>query len=361
MTKIVEVKTEYLTTKLTDEDFVTTYGTEPSVKTHVMVKITSNDGISGLGESCPLPDFSGETPETIKLMIDKYYSHILFEKDPFDLEFVHQELDRHFPKNNSAKAAIDMALYDLAGKTVNIPVYKLLGGLCRNSVDTCEALGIGDPLELAQKAEQFLKLGIKSIKLKVGVNLKKDIETVKTVRDILGNEVSIRIDANAGYSLKKAMKVLKKMERWDIEYAEQPIAAWDYEGLSLLRKSSEIPIMVDESICTIADAVNLIRYNAADLFGLKLIKHGGIFKTKKIANIAECNAIECVLISPWETQIGLAAALHIVFSSPNFNHPQGIGLGALQDDPVTGLHQKKGTFQIPTAPGLGIMYEFQNE
>ncbi|MHA1993267.1 MAG: mandelate racemase/muconate lactonizing enzyme family protein [Candidatus Hodarchaeales archaeon] len=361
MSKIVEIETEYLATKLTDENFITTYGTEPSIKTHVIVRITSNDGFSGIGESCPLPDFSGETSDTIKLMIDKYYAHILLNKDPFNLEALHQELDRQFPANNSAKAAIDMALHDLVGKTLDVPVYKLLGGLCRTKVDTCEALGMGEPLVLAQKAEQFLKLGIKAVKLKVGVDLQKDIETVKTVRDIVGDDFNIRIDANEGYSLNTAVKVLKKIERWDIEYVEQPIAAWDYDGLNFLRKSVDIPIMVDESICTIVDAVKLIQSRAADLFGLKLIKHGGIFKTTKIATLAECNDIECVLISPWETQIGVAAALHIALSSPNFKHPQGIGLGALQDDPTSGLYQKQGALQIPSASGLGISYKFQRD
>jgi L-alanine-DL-glutamate epimerase-like enolase superfamily enzyme len=358
MTKIIAIKTEYLKTQLTDQDFVTIYGTEPSVKTHVMVKITSNDDISGIGESCSLPDFSGETHDTIKLMIDKYYSEILLKKDPFNLEAIHQELDNKFPANNAAKAAIDMALYDLIGKTLNIPVYKFLGGLCRPKVETGESLGMGEPAEIAEKAAHFLKQGAKAIKLKVGINAKQDIETIKTVRDTLGEDINIRIDSNAGYSLKTAMKVLKKIERWNIEYAEQPIAAWDREGLSLLRKSVSIPIMVDESICSIGDAVELIRSEAVDFFGLKLIKHGGIFKTKKIATLAEVNGIECVLISPWETQVGIAAAIHLVLSSSNFNHPQDLGIGALKDDPTSGLYQKQGMIEVPTAPGLGVMYKF---
>jgi len=361
MTEIITVKTEYLKTQLTDQDFLTTYGTEPSVKTHVMVKITSSDDISGIGESCSLPDFSGETHDTIKLMIDKYYSEILFKKDPFNLESIHQELDHKFPANNAAKAAIDMALYDLIGKTLNIPVYKLLGGICRSRVETGESLGIGKPLEIAEKAERFMKQGARAIKLKVGIDAKQDVETVRIVREKLGDDINIRVDANAGYSLKTAMKVLKKIERWDIEYAEQPVAAWDREGLSLLRKSSSIPIMVDESICSIGDAVELIRSEAVDFFGLKLIKHGGIFKTKKIATLAEVNGIDCVLISPWETQIGIAAAIHLVLSSPNFNHPQDLGIGALKDDPTSGLHQKQGVIEAPISPGLGVMYKFMKD
>jgi o-succinylbenzoate synthase len=354
MSKIVSVQSTYLKTTLTDEEFITTYGTEPAVKTHVIVEIVSNEGFMGIGESCPLPDFSGETSETIKLMIDKHYAPILLEKDPFNLEMIHTELDRHFPANNSAKAAIDMALYDLIGKTVGVPVYKLFGGCYRHQIDMCEALGMGEPQILTKKAQKLLEEGIRTIKLKVGNKPENEIETVKYLREALGDEINIRIDANAGYSLKTALKVLKKMERWDIEYAEQPITAWNYEGLATLKKAVSIPIMVDESICTIADAVNLIRNNAADLFGLKLIKHGGIYNTTKIATLAECNEIECVLISPWETQIGIAAALHIAISARNFKYPQELSLGALRDDPTSGLQQLQGTLQIPTEPGLGI-------
>lgn len=361
MTKIVAIKTELLESHLTDEDFVTTYGPEPPLKYHVIVKITSDDEISGIGEACPLPDFTGETYDTTKTMIDKYYAPLLIDKDPFDLELIHREMDYKYWGNNAAKAAIDMALYDLIGKTLDIPVYKLLGGRYREQVELSAALGIGKPSLIAQKAERYANQGVKAIKLKVGIDPKRDIETVKTVRETLGDAIKIRIDANAGYSVKMAMKVLKKIEQWDVEYAEQPIAAWDREGLSLLRKFISTPIMVDESLCTIGDAVGLIRSEAADLFGLKLIKHGGIYKAKKIAILAEANGIECVLITPWETQIGIAAGIHLVLASPNANHSHELMTGDLKDDPTYGLQEERGIIQPPTGPGLGVTYEFQSD
>ncbi len=323
-----------------------------------MVKIDSNEEISGFGEASPLPDFSGETHDIIQRMIDKYYSPILIGKDPFDLELIHHEMNYKYPENHASKAAIDMALYDLCGKTLNIPIYQLLGGRCREQVEVGAALGIGIPSETAQKAKDYVTHGAKAIKLKVGINPKQDIETVKTVREVLGEEIPIRIDANAGYSVKRAMKVLQRTEQWDIEYFEQPIAAWDREGLNLLRKSSSTPIMVDESLCTIGDAVELIRAEAADIFGLKLIKHGGIYNTKKIATLAQANGIECVVISPWETQIGQSAGIHLILSTSNFNHPNDLGLNGLQDDPTSGLVEEQGIIHVPKGPGLGISYTF---
>jgi len=358
MSKIVSVKTKILETHSVNEDFVTSYGPEPTIKYHVMVQLTSNDGISGVGEACPLPDFSGETHDTIQKMIDKYYTPLILDKDPFDLELIHKEFEYKYPYNNAAKAAIDMALYDLLGKTLDVPVYRLLGGLCRTHVEVGAALGIGKPSIVAHRAARYVEQGAKAVKLKVGINVKQDIDTVKAVRDTIGEGIHIRIDANAGYTVKEAMKVLTRTETFDVEYFEQPIAAWDREGLSLLRKSSSTPIMVDESICTIGDAVELIRSEAADFFGLKLIKHGGIYKTKKIAILAEANGIECVVISPWETQIGQAAGIHLILSCSNFNHPNDLGTDGLKDDPTRGLQEERGIISVPTDPGLGVSYNF---
>ena len=178
LTKINQVKTTILETHSSDTDFVTSYGPEPTIKYHVMVKIVSNEDVSGFGEASPLPDFSGETHDIIQSMIDKYYSPILIGKDPFDLELIHHEMNYKYPANHASKAAIDMALYDLCGKTLNIPVYQLLGGRCREQVEIGAALGIGTPSETAQKAKDYVNQGAKAIKLKVGINPKQDIQTV---------------------------------------------------------------------------------------------------------------------------------------------------------------------------------------
>ncbi|MFW9917761.1 MAG: mandelate racemase/muconate lactonizing enzyme family protein [Candidatus Thorarchaeota archaeon] len=356
MIRITAIETELLRTHSAGDDFVTSYGSEPTIKNHVIVKVTADNGASGVGEACPLPDFSGEPADLIKLMIDKYYTPLLLEKNPFDLETIHRAMDFHYPANNSAKAAIDIALYDLIGKTLEIPVYQLLGGCYRQEVELGTCLGIGEPSVIAERAEHFVKQGTKAIKLKVGVDPKQDLATVKAVRKTLGDAVKIRIDANGGYSLKTAMKVLRELEAWDIQYAEQPIADWNHEGLKLLRQSTTIPIMVDESLCTIEDAVALIRREAVDLFGIKLIKHGGIYKTKKILTLAEAYGIDCVVISPWETQIAVSAGIHLAVATPNCIGPHDLGTKELKDDPTEGLKEEKGVIRAPTTPGLGVSY-----
>lgn len=355
MTRIRAIETELLRTQTVGDDFVTVYGSEPADKDHVIVKIAAENELSGIGEASPLPDFSGETCDTIKLMIDKCFAPLLLEKNPFDLETIHRAMDFYYPANNSAKAAIDIALYDLIGKTLDVPVYQLLGGCYRQEVELGASLGIGEPSVIAEKADRFVKQGAKAIKLKVGVDPKQDLATVRAVRETL-DSIKIRIDANAGYSLKTAMKVLRELESWDIEYAEQPIAGWNHEGLKLLRKSTTIPIMVDESLCTIEDAAALIRREATDLFGIKLIKHGGIYKTKKILVLAEAYDIDCVVISPWETQIAVSAGIHLAVATPNCIGPHDLGTKELKDDPTKGLQEEKGIIRAPTGPGLGVSY-----
>jgi len=215
-------------------------------------------------------------------------------------------------------------------------------------------LGIGTPQSIADEALHQLSQGMKSVKIKVGLSVERDIETLKLVRETVGESAKIRADANTGYSVKQALKVLKASEELNLEYLEQPLAVDDYEGFSQLRKSSSVPIMADESLYTYEDAQTLIDNVAVDFFGLKLIKHGGIYQTKRIAKLAEENDIECVIISPWETQIGVSAAVQLVLSGSNFNHPHELGPGSLKDDPFHGLVENNGLYLPPKGAGLGI-------
>ncbi len=352
--RIASVQTEPIETHLANEGFTTTYGEEPSIRHHVIVKITSDSGITGFGEACPLPFTADDDPVQIRDEIVSQLAPFLIGKDPFNQD-VFRELTDKFPAvGGTARTGVDLALYDLAAKIRSVPVYELLGGLCREHVEIAAVLGIGTPQSIAGEAAHQLGLGMKSVKIKVGLNVERDIETLKLVRETVGESANIRADANTGYSVKQAMKVLKASEELDLEYLEQPLAADDHEGFNHLRKSCSVPIMADESIYTFEDAQILIKHNAVDFFGLKLIKHGGIFQTKRIAKLAEENDIECVMISPWETQIGISAAVHLILSGSNFNHAHEIAPGSLKDDPFHGLLENDGIYQPPKGTGLGI-------
>jgi L-alanine-DL-glutamate epimerase-like enolase superfamily enzyme len=356
MAYITSVRTQLVQTHLAT-DFVTTYGSEPTVRHHVIVWITSENGVTGMGEACPLTFTADDDFNHIKRVIDQDLGPSLIGKDPSDITLLDQELDGYPLAGGTARAGVDIALHDLAGKIQDAPLYEILGGLSREHVELAKVLGIGTPTEVAEKALQCVNQGAKAIKIKVGIEPEQDIETLKQVRDTVGYSVRIRADANTGYSVKTALHVLREIEKIELEYLEQPVAANDHEGFTKIRKQSDTPLMADESLYTLDDAKSLIQHEAVDFFGLKLIKHGGIYKARKIALLAEGHGIECVVISPWETQIGVSAGVHLVLSGSNFNRPHEIGTNELADDPVRGLVEDQGTIRPPIGPGLGVSFQ----
>ncbi|MFX1332632.1 MAG: mandelate racemase/muconate lactonizing enzyme family protein [Promethearchaeota archaeon] len=357
MASIASFRTELVQTHLASE-FVTTYGSEPTTRHHVIVWISADNGITGIGEACPLPFTADDDFNHIKRVIDQDLGPSLIGMDPFDFDLLNRCLEDFPHAGGTARAGVDIALHDLVGKLRGVPVYQILGGLSRDHVELAKVLGIGNPAETAKMALQEVEQGARAIKIKVGIEPDQDIETLKLVRDVVGDSVRIRADANTGYSVETALKVLRKTENIDLEYLEQPVAADDHNGLGQIRKESGTPIMADESLYTIKDAESLIEHEAVDFFGLKLIKHGGIYRTRQISSLAEEHGIECVVISPWETQIGVSAAVHLVLSGSNFNHPHEIGTQELADDPMQGLIEDQGTILRPDGPGLGV--DFQN-
>jgi len=356
MSRIASVETEHILTRLAGAEFITTYGKEPTTRHHIIVKISTDDGIIGIGEACPLPFTKDDDPIQIRKEIDQQLAPVLIGENPLNHDILRSLTDSFPNLGGTARTGIDTALYDLLGKIREIPVYQLLGGKIRENVEIAAVLGIGTPQSIAEEAAEQVEQGMRSVKIKVGLDIDRDIETLKLLRDTVGDGFKIRADANTGYSVKQAEKVLALCEQLNLEYLEQPVAAEDYEGLSQLRKKSSVPIMVDESLYTFEDAKILIEHNAADFFGLKLIKHGGVFQSKRIAELAQENGIECVFISPWETQIGISAAVHLVLSGPNFNHPHELAPGSLSNDPFQGLVEERGKYQPPKGPGLGITY-----
>lgn len=352
--KITSINTEMIVTHLADVGFATTYGEEPETRQQIIVSITSDAGHIGVGEACPLPFTDDDDPVRIKSEIDDQLGPFLIDRDPFD-ETVLIDLTKQFPDvGGTARTGVDLALYDLVGKLRGVPVYELLGGQIRNNVEIAAVLGIGSPQTIATEAMNQILLGMKSVKIKVGLDVDRDIETLRTVRQTVGATAKIRADANTGYTVEQASRFLEAAKDLNLEYLEQPLGVDDLEGMNHLRKMSSLPIMADESLYTYDDAQILIEQNAVDFFGLKLIKHGGIYQTKKIARLAEENGVECVMISPWETQIGVSAAVHLILSGSNFNHPHEIAPGSLRDDPFQGLVEDNGIYRPPKGAGLGI-------
>ena len=321
---------------------------------NVILQIYTDDGLVGLGECCPIPGFSDEYSCAIKMLIDKYLSPALIGEDPFELEKISEKMEKTLKGNMLAKAGIDMALYDLIGKKLKVPVCKLLGGKYRETVAEPKLISTGELEADVEEARRAIREGYNIIKLKVGAkDPETDIKRIAMVREAVGYKVGLRVDANQKWSPTTAIRLIKKMEKYDLDYVEQPVPAWDIDGMRHVSEAVETPIMADESLFTLWDALLLVKSKAADYFNIKVPKHGGILWSKKIVAIAEAADIPFFSGALAGTSITIAASLHLISSTKL--ECLGISRLSLKDDVVIKpLEAKNGQFTTPSNPGLGV-------
>jgi L-alanine-DL-glutamate epimerase-like enolase superfamily enzyme len=339
----------------TSNRLATAYGDAPAVRPHVIVEVGSATGPVGLGEASPLPDFTGETASTILQVLREVYLDALVGRDPTQLASIAADLEALLPGNPSARAAIDLALHDLAGRLLDVPTSALLGGARRPSVHLARAVGIGPTNEVVALAERHVAAGFRTLKLKVGRDPRQDVERVRAVRGAVGPDVRVRIDANQGYDAATAIWVLRRLEDCRLDYIEQPLARWDHAGMAHVRRATGMRLLADEALHTPQDALALIRAEAADLFALKFIKTAGLVRARQIAAIGEAAGIDCVVISTFETQIGAAAGLHLALSLPMCGHAHELTVFATQPEmALTGIRLVGDALYPAAAPGHGV-------
>ncbi len=318
----------------------------------LLVKIITDSGLYGIGEACPFPPITGETQDS-NIAAARAIREILADKDPLNIEGLIDGIGNIVHSNPSAVAAFDSALYDLLGKTAGLPVYRLLGGY-RSSFETDMTTGLNTPEKMASSARENVEQGYRQIKIKVGQNPDLDVQRVAAVRQAIGQDIKLRLDANQGWSVPEAIYALKKMEPYKIEFCEQPVKDSDIYGLKQVRAQSPVPIMADESVFGPADAIKLIKEEACDYFNIKLMKAGGILNSLKIAHVAAAANVKCMVGCMLETRLGLTAAAHLVASQKNIVFADLDGNSEHKVDPVVGgIKVEKGTIHLPEAPGLG--------
>lgn len=341
---------------------------------YVIIKLYTDDGLVGLGEAPVLKDWGGdygkyfgETPQTTTHIINDILAPTLIGQDPLRFEAIHALMDKAVKGYPYCKAAIDAALYDVAGKALNVPAYQLLGGLFRERVPIAHSLGLMEIDKAVEEALQAKAEGVKTIKLKGGVEDKRDIELVKRIREALGPDVHICVDANQGYaSAKAAVKIVKAMEAYDLLYMEQPVEGIDQ--MAEVARRVDTPIMADESAWTPEDAIEIARKKAADLISIYTTKPGGLFKAKKVAAVAEAAGLKCNVNGSVETGVGNAANLHLAastgvvtygcvvpVSTPKEKSKGGIAGIYYQDDIITeAFEYADGDIIVSSKPGLGV-------
>jgi len=323
----------------------------------VLTKIYTDEDILGVGECPPLPPLSPESQPVIVAMISNWLAPQLIGEDPFNMERIWEKMDFAAPTYPMSKAAIDLALYDIMGKALDTPVYNLLGGLYRKRFPIVGLIGIGSEKEVSTEASKLVEEGYTGLRLKIGP--KRDIDNVRVLRDTVGGEVTIRVDCNQGYSTHEAIRVIKAMERYDVELVEQPTVWWDFKALATVAKAVDTPIMPHESIFLLSDVKALMDLGAVGVLGLKMYRPGGgITNARRLLDMARLMGIPCLIHADVELGISLAAATHFIaaryrdlkFKPELSGYPEWIA-----DDVVTQpLDMKDGYAEVPEGSGLGV-------
>jgi muconate/chloromuconate cycloisomerase len=323
----------------------------------VIIKVSTDEGTVGLGEAFHSTEFAGETLQSIKHVIDDFIKPELLGQNPFEIERIVLLMDRILEGNNFAKSAVDLAMHDLVGKALNTPVYNLLGGKLREKVQIGWEVGLAGTQEMVDNSVRFVESGIKTLKIKVGVNAKEDINRIRAIHDAVGSEACLRADANQGWTVPEAMRVLKKVEDCELEFIEQPVAGWNLRGMAEVRRATSIPVMADESVWGPTDAFKVAMNAAADMINIKVNKVGGLYKARKVAAIAEASGITCMVGSEGELDIAQAAKLHMASSTNCIKHASEFTEINLLADTLAKTPLKRGNndyLEAPNGPGLGV-------
>lgn len=356
MSKIVDVKVAVveIPLKTTWETFL--YST--AVRAHAVVQITTEDGIKGYGEASPAPAFMGESAYTLETVINRYLGPAVIGQSVFDISQINDRMDLTIDANTAAKAAVDIAVHDAAGKALKVPVYVLLGGRKREKLELAWSVGLKDFEESVQEAKDRMKQGFKVMKVKVGRDIVKDAALVKRLREDFGPDVPLRMDANQGFTPADALLLLDRVKEYEPECFEQPCRKWDLDGMARVRRNPySIPVMADESISSLHDARNVIMAGAADLFNIKVGKVGGLYRACQIAALVEASNYKAGAGSNLELGIGEAASVHFLTSQAALCLPSDALCGTELHSGnvvVSPMRMKDGVLVCPDTPGLGV-------
>lgn len=320
---------------------------------NVFIRIHTDKAFYGVGECSAFPMIVGETQDTC-LAMAKDFAKLWKGQDALDIPARMQQLHDAAAGNTTIKSAFDMALYDIAAKHAGLPLYKFLRGK-RRVVESDITIGIGTPKVMAMKAIAFKRTGANILKVKLGKGAETDVERVKQIREAVGSEMKIRVDANQGWSFDEAVFALQAIGKYDIEFCEQPMRTWYNDRLPELMKLSPVKIMADESVYNHHDARMQIESGSCHYINIKMAKSGGILEAKKIHDFAAEKGIPCMMGGMLESRIALSSKLHFVYASPNihFYDMDTCMLGHLADPCVGGVTYDGYKLNISNEPGIG--------
>lgn len=322
----------------------------------IIIKVITDTGETGFGSAPPTAVITGDSQDSIVAAIRDTLGPKLIGKDIDNLEEIMTILDQAMLHNSSAKAALDIAVYDLFGQLHQIPLYKLFGGY-RNTLTTDLTISVNAPEEMVRDALEAVAAGYDELKIKVGTDASLDLKRVQAIRVAVGYDVKIRLDANQGWTPKEAVRTIRRFEEMGlaIELIEQPVKAHDFDGLRYITESVETDIMADEAAFGPYEVFKLLSMSACDLINIKLMKAGGLHNALKIANFAETLGISCMMGCMLESKVGITAAASLAAGKRIVNRADLDAAVLLAQDPVVGgVSFNKNQIILPDVPGLGI-------
>ena len=340
------------------EPFVISLGPIHEVQ-NVVVIIRTADGCTGYGECSPYMTINGESVDTC-FIVAQYFAKVLKGKNALDIAACMDVMDKTIYGNTSIKSAFDIALHDIAGQHAGVPIYKLLGGENNKVLETDMTVSIGDPQKMKADAIRFKEQGFPAIKVKLGESLEKDVARIKAIREGIGNDHPLRIDANQGWqTADNAIAVLQALHEYNIEHCEEPILRYRFMELPKVAAASPIPIMADESCGDEHDAERLIKLNACQMFNIKLGKSSGFYKGLKIAKLGAQAGLHMQVGGFMESRLGMTAAAHLALSNDHIHHCDFDTPLMFTEDPVIGgiRYKDKGIIDLPDTPGLGAVID----
>ncbi|MBY0122927.1 mandelate racemase/muconate lactonizing enzyme family protein [Bacillus sp. S/N-304-OC-R1] len=327
-----------------------TYNDMPSV----IVKIETDEGIVGYGEGVADEHVTGESLQSAYQIIKHTLAPVLIGQNPMEIEKIHDIMNKSIYGAPTAKAAIDIACFDIMGKKMGQPVYQLIGGRYHNEFPITHVLSIAEPELMANEAAAMLEQGYRSFKMKVGTDVRKDVHRIVAVREKVGDDIAIRVDVNQGWrNSANTLVALNQLRDCNLDWVEQPVIADDIDGMVEINQKTTIPLMIDEGLKGQREMLEIIQKRAAHKVNIKLMKCGGIYPAVKLAHQAELAGIECQIGSMVESSVGSAAGFHVAFSKKVITSVELTGPLKFSKD-VGNLHYDVPFIRLTEKAGLGV-------
>ncbi len=349
-------------------------GLQEPIGGYVILKMTDGDGRVGWGEAPVLKDWGGEfgryfgeSPGTVRAVVSRYLAPAVAGCLPGDIVELHARMDRALKGHPYAKAAIEIAAYDLAGLQLDVAASRLLGGVLRHRIPVTHSIGLIGFKDAEREVAQAAREGIRTFKIKVGVDPDRDVEMVSRVRDTVGPKVALCVDANQGYATPaEAIRTFRRMARCDLAYFEQPV-----EGIARLAevaRAIDAPVMADESAWNAHDVIEIVEKRAAQIVSIYTTKPGGLFRAMEVAAVARAAGIVCNVNGSVETGIGNRANIVLASVAPAVALSCVVPVSTpveAQSGQVAGIYYNDdliaapmifadGAIEVPSGPGLGI-------